>query len=95
MKKLLLILPFIICSFTSSPFTISGEKVIFKLKNADLSPITITISDTEHRVVYKQTFKNKYTINKIFNFEKAFSDTYTIKIKDNCKVYTKIIEVNH
>lgn len=95
MKKLLLILPFIICSFTSSPFTLLKEKVIFKLKNTDLSPVTITITDTEHRIVYKQILKNKYKVNKIFNFEKAFSDTYTIEVKDNSNVYTKIIEVNH
>lgn len=97
MRKFIL-LPILILffySFTTSPFRVDGNKVIFKIENSDLSEVTIQIIDSKNRIVYKETIEKEPTIGKVFNFESAFEDEYTIEIKDGDDTYRKSIEIKN
>lgn len=97
MRKFIL-LPILILffySFTTSPFRIDGDKVLFKIENNDLSKVTIQITDSKNRVVYQEVVEKEPIIGKVFNFESAFEDEYTIEVKDSDATYTKTIKIKY
>lgn len=96
MKKFIVsvIMVLALCSFApNNPFNVKGKKVTFRIENRDSSAVDIKVTDAFGRDVYSETVQEK-NIGKLFNFEKAFPNTYTIVIKDGDTTYTKILEVN-
>lgn len=70
-----------------------GKKVTFRLDNPDLTTVILKVIDSEGRIVYFETTKEEQ-LNKVFNFEKAFSDDYTIIVKDGPETYKRAISVD-
>lgn len=94
MKRIILSLLTVLClsSFTLDPFSVSGDKVAFRLNNSDLSPVKIYVSDGEGRVVFSETLKES-EIGKVFNFEDAIPDIYYIVVVDGTTTYRKTLDV--
>ncbi|MGB5666589.1 MAG: hypothetical protein WBM53_07065 [Maribacter sp.] len=75
-------------------FRTLGDKVFLNLLNLDRKDVEIKVYDSESRVVYKETLKDQILVEKAFNFEKAYSDNYTLVIKDGSDIYYENIVVN-
>lgn len=97
MKKFIL-LPILILffySFTTSPFRTDGDKVIFKMENNDLSKVTIRVTDSDCRSIYTEVIEKEPFIGRVFNFESAFEDKYTIEVEDNDTKYIKYVKIKY
>lgn len=69
------------------------EKVSINLLNLDLNLVEIIIRDGLGRIVFFETINNDQTIQKSFNFTKAYKGSYSIKVKDGSTTYNKEIEI--
>lgn len=70
-----------------------GEKVSINLLNLDSNPVDIIIRDGRGRIIFSETITNNKTIQKSFNFTKAYKGNYSIKVKDGSTTYNKEIEI--
>lgn len=59
-------------------FRKNGQKVLLNLLNTKKEDVKITIYDSEGRVVFAETLVDTFVIEKAFNFENAFKDSYTV-----------------
>jgi hypothetical protein len=78
---------------TSPVFRVVGEKVLFSLSNKDLKNLEIKITNSKNLVVFKEDVSVEGSLDKVFNFEKASKDQYTITIKDGNTTHKKRIEI--
>jgi hypothetical protein len=44
-------------------------------------------------LVFKETVKGELVIEKVFNFDRAFEDSYTVVVVDNNQTFKEVIEV--
>ena len=79
---------------TESIFLKKEDKVFVNLYNLDKQKVEIKIYDSEHRVVYTETITDSLLVKKVFNFEDAFEDSYTLVITKQGETYKKNILVN-
>ena len=79
---------------TRSIFKEKGDKVFVNLYNLDNEKVEIKIYDSQNRVVYTETITDSLLVKKVFNFETAFGDSYTLVIKKQGETYKKNILVN-
>ncbi len=77
-----------------SIFKEKEDKVFVDLYNLDKAKVEIKIYDSQNRVVYSETIKDSLLVKKVFNFEDAFEDSYTLIIKKEGETYRKKIVVN-
>lgn len=71
----------------SSVFQVVGDKVIFTLSDKDLKKVDIKITNSNKDEVFRESASVDGSFDKVFNFEKAIKDQYTISIKDGKKTY--------
>jgi hypothetical protein len=77
------------------PFFRKTSNIIYlNYLNLDKSKLSLKIFDTEGRTVFTQEVTGEMIIEKAFNFEDAFPDTYTITVKSKGKTYTEDFVVN-
>ncbi|NQZ45760.1 MAG: hypothetical protein HRT65_15755 [Flavobacteriaceae bacterium] len=74
-------------------FTKKGNKLFMNLLNLDQEKVTIKVMDSNGRVVFKQVLEGDLVVEKAFNFEQAYSDSYTVIIVDDNKTYKETVEV--
>jgi len=79
---------------TRSIFKEKEDKVFVNLYNLDKEKVEIKIYDSQNRVVYTETITDSLLVKKVFNFEDAFEDSYTLVIKKQGETYKKSIVVN-
>jgi len=79
---------------TKSIFEEKEDKVFVNLYNLDKEEVEIKIYDSQNRVVYTETITDSLLVKKVFNFEDAFEDSYTLVIKKQGETYKKNILVN-
>ncbi len=70
-----------------------GDKVYVNLLNQDLDKVDIKIVNGNNTAVYHESFNDSLTVGKVFNFEKAIADRYTIVVSDGHDSYYENIEV--
>ena len=75
-------------------FRTKGDKVFLNLLNLDKEKVEIKVYDSQDRVVYIETLNDQLLVEKAFNFEKAYKDSYTVVIKNSNDIYYKNIVVN-
>jgi flagellar hook assembly protein FlgD len=79
---------------TKSIFKKKEDKVFVNLYNLDKDKVEIKIYDSQNRVVYAETIVDSFLVKKVFNFESAFEDSYTLVIKKEGETYKKSILVD-
>lgn len=78
---------------TRPVFKKKGEMLYMNLLNLDLEKVTITVYDSENRLVFKEILEGELVIEKAFNFKKAFEDRYTVIVKDSEGTYKERLVV--
>ena len=78
---------------TRPVFKKKGDKLYMNLLNLGLEKVNIKVVDSENRVVFSEVVKGELLIQKAFNFEKAFEDSYTVVVKDSEGTYREKLEV--
>lgn len=74
-------------------FRQKGERVFLNLLNLDRNKVMISVLDSSNRLLYKQVLDDSLLVEKAFNFENAFQDSYTIVVKDNKDSYYENVDV--
>lgn len=79
----------------SSPsvFRVDGATVFLALSSKDLKKVDIKITNSQNAEVFRTTENVDGSIDKVFNFEKAVKDSYTIRVVDGKTTYSQYIEV--
>lgn len=62
-------------------------KVFLNLLNLEKEVVKIKVLDSEGRTVFKETITDEMLIEKVFNFEDAFKDNYTVVVQNNKDTY--------
>ncbi|HET8735255.1 MAG TPA: T9SS type A sorting domain-containing protein [Pricia sp.] len=70
-----------------------GGMVYLNLMNLHRNDVAIKVTDSRNRVVFKETVKNTGMVQRAYNFEKAFENSYTIVVKDGKDTYYENIVV--
>ena len=78
---------------TKPIFKKNGQKVFLNLLNSDKEDVKITIYDSENRVVFDETVVDTLLVEKAYNFEKAYKDTYMVVVKNGEGIYYEAIVV--
>ena len=78
---------------TKPVFRTKNEVVYLNLLNLQKEIVSISILDSEDRVVFTETIRNKPLVQKAFNFTDAFNDTYTIRVNDGTDTFYENIVV--
>ncbi|MGB5818147.1 MAG: hypothetical protein WBG90_01590 [Saonia sp.] len=68
-------------------FRRKGDMLYLNLLNLDHDAIEVKVYDSQNSLILKQALGNGLIIEKAFNFEKAFEDSYTLVLKDNDDTY--------
>ena len=74
-------------------FVKKGQKIMMNLLNISQDKVTLKVYDSMNRLVYKEQISGKLVVEKAFNFENAFEDSYTIVVSDKKGTYKETIEV--
>ena len=75
-------------------FKRKGDKVFLNLLNMQGKMVMVKVYDSNGRLLFKETFKDALTVEKVFNFEKAFQDRYTVIVKDSDGTYYENIFID-
>lgn len=75
-------------------FRKKGERVFLNLLNLEKEVVKIKIIDSGDRVVFEETISDEMLIEKVFNFDSAFKDNYTVVIKNEKDTYYENVTVN-
>ena len=73
-------------------FRKKGDKVYLNMLNLQGDKVQIKVIDSNKRLLFKEVVE-KETVEKAFNFENAYSDSYTVIVKDSEGTYTERILV--
>lgn len=68
-------------------------RVFLNLLNLEKDAVKITVMDSEGRSLFQETIADEMLIEKIFNFNNAFEDSYTILVKSKDDTYFKHVNV--
>ncbi len=75
-------------------YNYKNGKLVLNFLNLKKKDVKITIVDSEGRTVFEEVLSDEKHIGKVFNFTKAYTDTYTVIVKDENNRYFKNIFIN-
>ncbi|MFX0557587.1 hypothetical protein ACOCEA_12375 [Maribacter sp. CXY002] len=75
-------------------FRKTSEKVFVNFLNLDNSNVSLKVYDEEYRLVYTETIKDTFVVEKAFNFEDAVSGTYTVVVSNDANTFVEEFVVN-
>lgn len=79
---------------TKPVFRLKGDRLFLNLLNLDSDDVKIRVYDSNNRTLFKEVIENKSIVTKVFNFEKAGEDRYTVVVKDGENTYFEDVVVN-
>ncbi|MFT7036774.1 MAG: hypothetical protein ACJA2S_005314 [Cyclobacteriaceae bacterium] len=74
-------------------FKKAGDKIYLNLYNVGQETVAIKIVDSRHQEVFRKSIKGELIIGEVFNFEKAFKDTYTLMVTNDKNTYYQDIKI--
>lgn len=74
-------------------FRQKGDKVYLNMLNLQGDKVEIRVFDSSKRLLYKEVIEDELTVEKAFNFETAYEDSYTVVVKDSEGTYVEKIVV--
>ncbi|OWW23734.1 hypothetical protein B4Q04_18465 [Zobellia sp. OII3] len=75
-------------------FRVKDGRVYLNLLNLDKKDVNIQVYDSSNRLVFSEKREDEMTIEKAFDFTKAYSGDYTVVVRDSKETYYKEISVN-
>ncbi|MGB6151355.1 MAG: hypothetical protein WBG48_05135 [Pricia sp.] len=75
-------------------FKTEGRVVYLNLLNLSKKDVKIEIYDSSNRLVFSEKRENQMIIEKALNFNKAYSDQYTVVVKDSENTYYENIVID-
>jgi hypothetical protein len=70
------------------------KMVYLNLLNLDGGDVEIKVFDSSNRVLFKQVVEGEISVEKAFNFKRAFADSYSVVVKDNNNTYYESIRID-
>ena len=74
-------------------FVKKGDKLFVNLLNLSQEKVSLKVYDSQNRLVFKETISGELVVEKAFNFEKAFKDSYTIVVVNETGTFKEIMRV--
>ncbi|MGX1930867.1 hypothetical protein [Flagellimonas sp. 2504JD4-2] len=74
-------------------FVKKGDRILVNLLNVSQGKVVLKVYDSQNRLVYNESIKGEFVVEKAFNFEKAFEDEYTLVVTDETGTYKTTMEV--
>lgn len=74
-------------------FRRKGDKLFMNFLNVNEDAVDVKVYDSSNRLVFNEKMEGKVLVEKAFNFENAYSDTYTVSVKDKKNVYYQEVVV--
>lgn len=68
-------------------------RVFLNLLNLEKEVVKIKVFDSDGRIVFQETITDEMLIEKVFNFEDAFKDNYTVIVKNKKNTYFEAVTV--
>ncbi|MFK7813925.1 MAG: hypothetical protein AB8B59_15625 [Maribacter sp.] len=78
---------------TKPVFRKKEGRVFVNLLNLEKEEVRIKIVDSEFRIVFEEEISNEVLIEKVFNFEDAFKDSYTVIVQNANSTYYDVVNV--
>ncbi|MEK6154977.1 hypothetical protein WIW50_17030 [Flavobacteriaceae bacterium 3-367] len=78
---------------TKPYFRRKGDRIYLNLLNLDKGGVQVKVYDGDNRLIYKELFTGELVVEKVFNFERAFEDNYTVVVKDSNDTYYEAVIV--
>jgi len=78
---------------TKPVFRKKEGRVFLNLLNLDREEVIIKVYDSENRVVFQEIIADEMLIEKVFNFNDAFKDNYTVRVQNKKDSYFENITV--
>lgn len=79
----------------AKPIFRTVDRIVYlNLLNLSKADVKIEIFDSSDRLVFTEKRENEMIIEKAINFKKAYSDRYTVVVKDSENTYYENIEIN-
>ncbi|HMB64374.1 MAG TPA: hypothetical protein VKN36_14945 [Eudoraea sp.] len=75
-------------------FRKEGDKLFLNLLNLDMEKVEIKVFDSSNRILFKEVVKGDVQIEKAFNFENAYEDTYKVVVNDKGNLYYEYVTVD-
>lgn len=75
-------------------FRRKGDLIFLNFLNLDLEEVNVRITDSSDRVLFDEIFGGKMVIEKVFNFEDAFEDHYTLMVQAKDATYFEYIKID-
>jgi hypothetical protein len=75
-------------------FRKTADKMFINFLNLDSSKVSLKVFDEEYRLIYSETVKDTFVVEKAFNFEDAISGTYTVVVANDADTYVEEFVVN-
>jgi hypothetical protein len=70
-------------------FRRSEDKLFMNFCNQEMGDVKIMVIDSDNRIVFKETLKDKLVVEKAFNFSSAVKDSYRVIVKDGNETYSE------
>lgn len=68
-------------------FRRSEGKLFMNFFNQEMRDVKIMVIDSDNRVIFKETLKDKLVVEKAFNFNSAVKDSYSVIVKEGNEMY--------
>ncbi len=70
-----------------------GDKIYLNFMNQEEANVDIVIVDNQNRVVFSETSKGDFLVQKAFNFQSAVKGRYIVSVKSGKNTYYKSIVI--
>lgn len=74
-------------------FKRKGEKLLINFLNADQVMVEIKILDSQDNVIFTERVAGDLIVEKVFDFSKAYNDSYKIVVAYNQNAFEHIVKV--
>ena len=68
-------------------FRKTKNKLFMNFFNQEMGDVQIRVMDSDNRVIFKETLKDKLIVEKAFNFSTAVKDSYKVIVVDGDESY--------
>lgn len=68
-------------------FRKTANKLFLNFFNQEMGDVQIRVMDSDNRIIFKETLRDKLIVEKAFNFSSAVKDSYKVIVKDGNETY--------
>lgn len=68
-------------------------RVYLNFLNRDMEKVEVSVTDTLGNVLFKETFEDKFVVEKAFNFKGAYEGDYTIAVSNGSRIFYETVSI--